>query len=63
MTPREIEKRIKDVGWRIIPDRGKGSHRQYRHEKFPGIITIPWHGQRDLPPGTLNSILKTAGLK
>jgi predicted RNA binding protein YcfA (HicA-like mRNA interferase family) len=28
----------------------------------PGLVTIP-HPKKDLPPGTVNSTLKQAGLK
>jgi len=40
----------------------KGSHFQLKHPEKQGKITIPMHGG-DLKPGTLNSILKQAGLK
>jgi predicted RNA binding protein YcfA (HicA-like mRNA interferase family) len=40
-----------------------GSHRQYRHETKPGTVTVPGHPGDDVPPGTLNSIKKQAGLK
>jgi predicted RNA binding protein YcfA (HicA-like mRNA interferase family) len=28
-----------------------------------GIVVVPEHGKEDIKPGTLNSILKQAGLK
>ena len=40
----------------------RGSHRQYKHPTFPGRVTIP-HPNKDLPRGTVQSILKQAGLK
>jgi len=41
----------------------RGSHRQYKHAKKPGRITIAGHPADDIAPGTLNSILKQANLK
>ena len=48
-------------GWAL--KRTKGSHRQYKHASKPGRVTLPGHPNDDLPPGTLNSVLKQAGLK
>lgn len=58
---RDIEKRIHDDGWYIA--RKRGSHRQYKHAVKSGVVTIPGKGGDDLAPGTVNSILKQAGLK
>lgn len=41
----------------------EGSHRQYKHPTKKGRVTLPGKANDDLPPGTLNSILKQAGLK
>jgi len=41
----------------------KGSHRQYKHNALPGRVTIPGNLNDDLPKGTMNSILKQAGIK
>jgi len=40
----------------------KGSHLQLVHPLKLGKVTVPIHGG-DIPIGTLNSILKQAGLK
>lgn len=40
----------------------KGSHLQLEHSSKKGKVTVPIHGG-DIPIGTLNSILKQAGLK
>ena len=63
MTYRQAIKRIEDDGW--FHERTVGSHMQYRHPTKPGTVTVPGGGKlsRDVPPGTLNSILKQAGLK
>lgn len=38
---------------------------QFRHRKRAGTLTVPAGGNlaKEVPPGTLNSILKQAGLK
>lgn len=61
MKVRDIVRLIQDDGWRLA--RTKGSHRQYRHPTKPGTVTIAGHPSVDMPPGTLNSVLKQAGLK
>jgi predicted RNA binding protein YcfA (HicA-like mRNA interferase family) len=48
-------------GWYLAVTRG--SHRQYKHPGKPGRVTVAGKPGDDLPPGTLNSILKQAGLK
>jgi len=52
---------IERDGWRLV--RTKGSHRQYTHSVKPGTVTIAGKPNLDVPPGTLNSILKQAGLR
>ncbi len=52
---------IEADGWYLVVTRG--SHRQYKHLVKPGRITISGHPADVLAPGTLNSILKQAGLK
>ncbi|CAB3738439.1 hypothetical protein LMG24238_06427 [Paraburkholderia sediminicola] len=60
MNSAEAVKVIQADGWRLI--RISGSHHHFRHAVKTGLVTIP-HPKNDLPPGTLNSILKQAGLK
>ena len=48
-------------GWRQVAMRG--SHRQFKHASLPGRVTIAGKLSDDLAPGTLDSILKQAGLK
>lgn len=48
-------------GWRL--DRIKGSHRQLKHSTKSGTVTVSGKESIDIPPGTLNSIFKQAGLK
>jgi len=61
MKVREAIRVIEDDGWFQVATRG--SHRQYKHPTKPGRVTIAGKSSDDLAPGTLNSILKQAGLK
>lgn len=58
---RDIIKLIEEDGW--SPVRTRGSHRHYKHPQKPGLVTVAGHPHIDVPRGTLNSILKQAGLK
>ena len=62
MTVREILKILYKDGWREVESRTKGSHIQLKHPTKPGKVTVAIH-KGDIAPGTLNSILKQAGLK
>ncbi len=52
---------LHDDGWRLVAT--KGRHRQFKHGSKPGSVTVPGKPSDDLAPGTLNSILKQAGLQ
>ena len=52
---------IEADGWYLITTRG--SHRQYKHPSKPGRVTVAGKPGDDLAPGTLDRILKQAGLK
>jgi predicted RNA binding protein YcfA (HicA-like mRNA interferase family) len=63
MKYRDVVKLLQADGWQL--QRTAGSHMQYRHPVKQGTVTVPAGGKlnRDAPPGTLNSILKQAGLR
>lgn len=61
MKVKDCIKMIEADGWYLVVTRG--SHWQYKHPEKPGRITIAGHPADVLAPGTLNSILKQAGLK
>ncbi len=61
MKVREIVRMIEENGWYLVATRG--SHRQYKHPAKPGRVTITGSANHDLAPGTLNSVLKQAGIK
>ncbi len=52
---------IEADGW--IQVRMKGSHRQFHHPTKTGTVTVAGKSSIDIPPGTLSSALKQAGLK
>jgi len=58
---RDVIRSIEQDGWRLV--RTKGSHRQFKHPGKPGLVTVPGKPGDELAPGTLNSILRQAGLK
>lgn len=63
MKYRDVIKLLEKDGWQR--HRTTGSHMQYRHPNKTGTVTIAAGGKfgREVPPGTLNSIFKQAGLK
>jgi predicted RNA binding protein YcfA (HicA-like mRNA interferase family) len=61
MKVRDIIRLIEDDGWYLA--RTKGSHRQYKHNSKVGVVTIAGKLSQDVPKGTINNILKQAGLK
>jgi predicted RNA binding protein YcfA (HicA-like mRNA interferase family) len=48
-------------GWYLV--RTKGSHRQYHHASKSGTVTVAGKPSVEIPAGTLNNVLKQAGLK
>jgi predicted RNA binding protein YcfA (HicA-like mRNA interferase family) len=61
MKVRDVLKLLEADGWRVM--RTTGSHRQLKHPVKSGTVTVAGKPNVDIPPGTLNSILKQAGLK
>jgi predicted RNA binding protein YcfA (HicA-like mRNA interferase family) len=61
MKVRDVLKRIGDDGWYQVTQ--KGSHRQFKHPIKHGRVTVAGHPSQEMDKGTLNSILKQAGLK
>ncbi len=61
MKVKDAIKLLKYDGWYLVST--KGSHQQFKHPMKKGRVTIAGHPNHDLAPGTLNSILKQAGLK
>lgn len=57
---KDLMKIIEKDGWYLVNI--KGSHHQFKHPTKKGRVTIP-HPKKDLPKGTIKSILKQAGLE
>jgi len=58
---KDIIRMIEKDGWKLV--RTRGSHRHFHHPTKPGTVTIAGKESIDMPVGTLNSVLKQAGLK
>ena len=61
MKVKELIALLMHDGW--FEMRMKGSHRQFQHRAKRGTVTVAGKLSVDVPPGTLNSVLKQAGLK
>ena len=61
MTASEVIKLLKGNGWNEV--RQSGSHKIFKHPDNPNNVSVPVHSGKDIPKGTLNNILKTAGIK
>lgn len=59
MDSRNIIKLLEKDGWKLFAT--KGSHCHYKHPIKCDKVTVPHH-KKDLPKGTVKSILKQAGL-
>lgn len=60
MKVRDVVRLLESDGWILV--RVRGSHRQFKHISKPGVVTVAGKLNLDLPPGTLKSILRQAGL-
>jgi len=60
LHPRKINQALKKVGW--YKDHQKGGEYVKYKDGHPNPLTIPYHGSRDVKPGTLREILKAAGI-
>jgi len=61
MKVSDILRMLQHEGWHLVATRG--SHRQFKHAQRPGRVTVAGKPSDELAPGTLNSILKQAGIK
>jgi predicted RNA binding protein YcfA (HicA-like mRNA interferase family) len=60
VSSRELIRLLTNDGWTLKAV--KGDHHQFAHPKKPGKVTVP-HPVKDLKLGTVNSVLRQAGLK
>jgi len=61
MKVRNVIKRVEEDGWYLA--RIRGDHRHYKPSKKKGTVTIAGHPNKDMPVGTLLSVLKQAQLE
>lgn len=59
-SSKDIIRILEEHGWEY--QYSTGSHAQFKHPDRPGKVTIP-HPKKDLPAGTVKSILKQAGIE
>jgi predicted RNA binding protein YcfA (HicA-like mRNA interferase family) len=57
----ELVRLVEANGFRMI--REKGSIRYYAKPGWPRLIRIDYHGSKEIPTGTCQSILKAAGIR
>ena len=60
LTPKDIVRIIKQKGF--VLDRSRGSHQIWLHPVSRRRVIVPMHN-KDIPTGTLFSILKQAGIE
>ena len=61
VNARRTTRALERAGFTVV--RSSGSHRLLVHAQDPTlVVTVPFHGGRDLKPGTLRSIIRQAGL-
>jgi predicted RNA binding protein YcfA (HicA-like mRNA interferase family) len=58
---REMIEMLERDGWYQVGV--KGSHRQFKHNRKPGKVTVSGGASEDVRKGTLNGILKQARLR
>jgi len=59
ITPKKVIKILEKNGFLL--DHSTGSHMVYYHPEKRRRVTVPFH-RKDIPKGTLMSILKQAGI-
>lgn len=59
MNSSKLIRMLEEDGWQEV--RVTGSHHHFKHPTKKGLVTVP-HPKKDLPIGTVKSILKSASL-
>ncbi len=59
MRSKDLIRLVEREGW--VLRRVRGSHHQFKHPTKPGLVTIP-HPKKDIPQGTVKTILRQAGI-
>ncbi len=58
---KDVIKMVERDGWMMI--RTSGSHRHFKHATKLGLETVSGNAHDEMPKGTLNNVLRQAGLK
>jgi len=61
MKVRDILKLLANDGWETV--RTKGNHRQMKHPRKKGTVTVAGKPSLEIPVGTLKSIYKQAQIE
>jgi predicted RNA binding protein YcfA (HicA-like mRNA interferase family) len=61
MKVREVIRMLEQDGWVLVVTRG--SHRQFKHPRKPGRVTVSSDLGDDMPKGTFASVRRQASLK
>lgn len=57
---RDVDRVLRKLGWRHV--RTTGSHSMYSKPDAAAVIPVPRHAGREIPAGTVRSILAMAGV-
>ena len=63
MTYKELVKKLRLLGCKEIPRRGRGSHRKWQNPLTGRTVVIPDWGGKDLKKGTIRAIVKQLGIE
>jgi predicted RNA binding protein YcfA (HicA-like mRNA interferase family) len=60
LKPNEVIRILRRHGFVLVGS--KGSHQKWRHPQSEKQVIVPFHQGRDLPLGTLKSIIEGSGI-
>ena len=60
LNAKELAQLLNDRGWYVV--RQRGSHARWYNRELNVYLTVPNHGSKPIPKGTLHSILRTVGI-
>lgn len=60
LTAVEILRALRSAGWYEV--RQRGSHVIMRHDERDNDVIVPYHRGKDIPTGTLHSIIRQTGM-
>ena len=60
LNANELSRLLNDRGWYVV--RQRGSHARWFNRELGVYVTVPDHGSKPIPRGTLHAILKSIGV-